>query len=284
LKPVPIGVAGELYIGGRTVTRGYFGRPELTAQRFIPHPFSNQKGARLYRTGDLARYLPDGDIEFLGRIDNQVKVRGFRIELEEIEVALSEHPSVESAAVVAMDYGNGDKRLVAYVVISKIDTVTTGELHDFIQTKLPDYMVPSLFITLDEIPRTPQGKVDRKALPVPDRARPELDERLVLPSTENEKMLADIWMSLLHLDQMGVHDNFFDLGGHSLLATQLVSQIRETFKVEMPLYTVFEKPTISKLAIAVEDLRNSGKTQTSFIKKLPREAHRVKRASLHLEN
>ena len=284
LKPVPIGVAGELYIGGRTVTRGYFGRPELTAQRFIPHPFSDQNGARLYRTGDLARYLPDGDIEFLGRIDNQVKVRGFRIELEEIEVALSEHPSVESAAVVAIDHGNGDKRLVAYVVTSKTVTVTASDLHEFIQQKLPDYMVPSLFIMLDEIPRTPQGKVDRKALPVPDRARPELDERLVLPSTENEKMLADIWMSLLHLDQMGVHDNFFDLGGHSLLATQLVSQIRETFQVEMPLYTVFEKPTISKLAIAVEDLRNTGKTQTSFIKKLPREAHRVKRASLHLEN
>jgi acyl carrier protein len=183
-----------------------------------------------------------------------------------------------------MDHGSHDKRLVAYVVTSKTDTVTTGELHDFIQNKLPDYMTPSLFIMLDEIPRTPQGKVDRKALPAPDRARPELDERLVLPSTESERMLADIWMSLLHLDQMGVHDNFFDLGGHSLLATQLVSQIRETFQVEMPLYTVFEKPTISKLAIAVEDLRNCGKTQTSFIKKLPREAHRVKRASLRLEN
>ena len=226
------------------MARGYLNRPELTKERFLDDPFSSRSGARLYKTGDLARYLPDGNIEFLGRGDQQVKIRGFRIELGEIEAALRQHPVVREAAVLAREDPPGgpsaslrrEKRLVAYVAAES----TAEELRRFLKDKLPEYMVPAHFVFLNSIPLTPNGKIDRKALPAPDRTRPELDKAFVAPRTPTEELLAEIWVQLLHLERVGVHDNFFDLGGHSLLATQAVSRIREVFQVEIPLRRLFE--------------------------------------------
>jgi amino acid adenylation domain-containing protein len=252
---VPVGVAGELYIGGRGVARGYLHRPELTAEKFIPNTFSDTPGARMYKTGDLARYLPDGNIEFLGRIDHQVKLRGFRIELGEIEAVLSEHPMVRETVVVAREDRPSEKRLVAYVVSRKEQTCTTSELRHFLKQKLPEHMVPSAFVLLDILPLTPNGKVDRKALPAPDQSRPEMEEGYVLPRTPVEELLTGIWAEVLKLEKIGIHNNFFDLGGHSLLATQVVSRIRESLQVELPLRVLFEKPTVIGLAEQIEETR-----------------------------
>ncbi|WP_017317669.1 non-ribosomal peptide synthetase [Mastigocladopsis repens] len=248
-QPVPIGVPGELYIGGKGLARGYLNRPELTAQKFIPNPFGNKLGTRLYRTGDLARYLPSGEIEFIGRIDHQVKIRGFRIELGEIEAILNQHAHVRQAVVVASE-DVGDKRLVAYVSLQQ--TVTVTELRSFLQEKLPEYMIPSAFVVLPAIPLTANGKVDRRALPAPDQLRPELENIFVVPHTPVEEMLAGIWVKLLGVEQVGIHDNFFELGGHSLLAIRFLSQLREVLEVELPLRSLFESPTIAELAQKIE--------------------------------
>jgi amino acid adenylation domain-containing protein len=255
LQPVPIGVPGQLHIGGEGLARSYLNRADLTAESFIPNSFSKEAGARLYRTGDLARYLPDGNVEFLGRIDHQVKLRGFRIELGEIEAVLSEHSKVYQSVVLAREDVSGDKRLVAYVVPSHGPAPTTPELQAFLKDKLPDYMVPSAFVFLDAMPLTPNGKLDRKALPAPDQSSPELGASYVAPRTPEEELVAEIWAEVLKLDKVGIHDNFFDLGGHSLLATQVVSRVRAAFQVELPLRTLFEKQSVDELAKAITEMQ-----------------------------
>ena len=257
LQPVPIGVPGELHIGGLVLARGYLGRPDLTAERFIPDPFSREPGAQLYKTGDLACYRPDGNIEFLGRIDHQVKVRGFRVELGEIEAVLGQHPAVQGTVVVAREDAPGDKRLVAYVVPDPDQVTGTSELRRFLQAKLPNYMVPSAFMMLEALPLTPSGKVNRRALPAPERGRPEMEGDLVAPSTPVEEMLAGIWAGILGLERVGVHDNFFELGGHSLLGTQVISRVRKAFQVELPLRKLFEMPTVAGLSERIEMARRS---------------------------
>jgi amino acid adenylation domain-containing protein len=248
LQPVPIGVPGELHIGGDNLARGYLNRPGLTAERFIPNPFSQEPGARLYKTGDLARYLSDGNLEFLGRIDHQVKVRGFRIELGEIEAVLRRHPAVDESIVMVREDRPGDKRLVAYVVARQEPAPSVGELRSLVKEKLPEYMVPAAFVFLEALPLTPNRKVDRKRLPKPDYARPVLEAAFVAPRTPTEEKLAEIWSQLLGVAQVGIYDNFFELGGHSLLATQLVSRVREAFEMELPLISLFEVPVIAELA------------------------------------
>jgi amino acid adenylation domain-containing protein len=257
-RPVPIGVAGELHIGGDALARGYWNRPELTAEKFITNPFTNEPGDRLYKTGDLARYRADGNIEFLGRIDQQVKVRGYRIELGEIEAALAQHESVRIAVVTVRQESPTDTRIIAYVVPDAASVPTASDLRAFLLQKLPDYMVPSAFVLLKELPLTPNGKVDRKALPSADQALRVEPQSVVAPRTPVEIALAKLWCDLLKTTNMGVHDNFFEVGGHSLLATQLVSRIRGEFNVELPLRNVFDRPTIESLALSI--LENQTRT------------------------
>jgi amino acid adenylation domain-containing protein len=256
LQPVPVGVAGELHVGGAGLARGYLNHSELTVERFIPNPFGNEPGSRLYKTGDLVRYLSDGNIEFLGRIDNQVKIRGFRIELGEIEVVLGQHPAVREALVVARQDSPGEKRLVGYIVTN--GAVEVGALRGFLKEKLPEYMIPSAFVFLDSLPLNSNGKVDRQKLPPPGPSRPELESSFVAPRTPTEELLAKMWAELLKLEKVGIHDNFFELGGHSLLATQVVARIRNEFQIELPLRTLFEKPTIERLTNAITELNLNG--------------------------
>ncbi len=248
MEPVPFGVAGELYIGGKNVSRGYLNSPQLTAERFVPDPFSRSAGARLYSTGDMSRYLADGQLEFLGRRDQQVKVRGFRIELAEIETALREHAAVREAAVAAHADKNSDTHLVAYVVLAKDQTPAAGELRAFLKEKLPEYMVPYLYLFLDELPRTRHGKVDRLALSRPEGTERELDVPFVAPRNAVEEVLCGIFAEVLSVERVGVNDNFFELGGHSLLATQLVSRVRKSFQPDLALRKIFEAPTVASLA------------------------------------
>jgi amino acid adenylation domain-containing protein len=249
----PVGVPGEICVGGSGVTRGYLNRAELTAERFIPHPFSDEAGARLYRSGDLGRYLEDGDIEYLGRLDDQVKVRGFRIELGEIESALAQHPAIRDCVVISRDDTSGENKLVAYLVgnVNGQPTPSTTDLRDFLHDKLPEHMIPAAFIELYALPLTPNGKIDRRALPVPDQARPQLGKTLVAPRTPVEKELAAIWQELLGVAEVGIYDDFFELGGHSLLLTQLASWIRRDFQVEVPLRVLFDTPTIIEMTKAI---------------------------------
>ncbi|MBA3712218.1 MAG: amino acid adenylation domain-containing protein [Pyrinomonadaceae bacterium] len=258
LNPLPVGVSGELYIGGEGVARGYLNRPELTAEHFVKHPFSTEAGARLYKTGDLARYLPDGNLEFLGRIDDQVKMRGFRIELGEIEATLNQSAAVRDAVVIVRGDVPGDKRLVAYVVAAQNEAeLTDSELRSFLKEKLPEYMVPSAYVVLDEIPLTPNGKVDRRGLPAPDEARPALEGMYVAPRTAVEAAVTEIWAEVLKVEQVGIHDNFFELGGHSLLATLVISRVRKSLQVELPLRSLFESPTAAALSERIEAARHS---------------------------
>ncbi|MDQ0418593.1 amino acid adenylation domain-containing protein [Croceifilum oryzae] len=243
---VPIGVVGELYIGGSGLARGYLNRPDLTNERFIPHPF--QEGKRVYRTGDLVRYLPDGNLEYLGRIDHQVKVRGFRIELGEIEATLQSHPSVREVLVMVREDQPGDQRLVAYVV----GEGKVQEWREYLKTRLPNYMVPAHFVELEVFPLTPNGKIDRKSLPVPDRK--ETKGVYVAPRTETEEAIVTIWNQVLGMEQIGIHDSFFELGGHSLLATQAVSNLKEFFGVELPLHDLFTYTTVQELAERMDQL------------------------------
>ncbi len=260
-RPTPVGVAGELLIGGAGVARGYLNRPSLTALKFVPHPFAESPGERLYRTGDLARYRADGTIEFLGRIDQQVKVRGFRVELGEVEAALAQHPSVREATVVAAGDGRdgeshgGYTRLVAYVVAEGGRPLPVTELRAALAERLPDYMVPSHFVTLDRLPLTTNGKIDRKALPAPEATT---RRERTAPRTETEAALHDIWCEVLGLDAVSVDESFFELGGHSLLATRVMSRVREGMGAEVPLRRLFEAVTIEKLALAVDEARSQG--------------------------
>jgi amino acid adenylation domain-containing protein len=251
LQPVPVGVPGELHIGGAGLARGYLNRPELTQEKFIPNPFKETQGSRLYKTGDLARYLPDGNIEYLGRIDNQVKIRGFRIELGEVEAVLTQHPVVRETVVIARENSAGDKQLVAYLVPHQEPAPTNSDLRHFLKAQLPDYMMPSAFVVLEALPLTPNGKVDRRALPQPE-LRPELEPTFVAPQTPTEELVASIWEKVLRVSQVGINDNFFELGGHSLLATQLLLQVNDACRVELPLSKLFEAPTVASLSNYIE--------------------------------
>lgn len=248
LQPVPVGHPGELFIGGHGVVRGYLNRPELTAERFIPNPFASGPDARLYRTGDRVRYRPGGDIEFLGRLDYQVKVRGHRIELGEIESLLDQHPAVRTSVVVAREDAPGDRRLVAYLIPQGDRTPQEGELRDHLRQRLPEFMMPAAFVSLDAFPLTPNGKVDRKSLPAPDRAAPAPTEVSAAPRDDLERRLVRIWEEVLDRRPVGVWDNFFDIGGHSLLAVSLFAQIEHVMGRELPLATLFQAPTVAQLA------------------------------------
>jgi natural product biosynthesis luciferase-like monooxygenase protein len=254
LQPVPVGVVGELFIGGDGVARGYLGRPEVDAQRFIPDRFSDRRGDRLYRTGDLARYRDDGNVEYVGRMDSQIKLRGHRIELGEIERVLGAHPVVRDTTVVLRDGGTEHERLVAYVVSRAGSTVSATELRRHLEDSLPRYMLPAAFVVLEALPLTPNGKVDRAALPAPERST-DPGVVYVAPRTPTEDVLATAWADVLGLDRVGVEDNFFDLGGHSLVATRVVSRIRSALGVEVPLRALFEAPTVAALARAVDAFR-----------------------------
>ena len=249
--PVPIGVPGELHIGGAGLARGYLNRPELTAEKFVPNPFSDVPGSRLYRTGDLARYLPDGNIEFLGRLDHQVKIRGYRIELEEIETVLRQHQDVQDAAVVAREDTPGNKRLVAYTVNSPTEAAAPDALRNYLKLKLPAYMVPADFVRLDALPLTANGKVDRSSLPSPTPTR-NLTSMFVGPRTRVEETILRIWKEILGIERIGVDDDFFELGGHSLVATQILSRLRDSLGVTVGLGTLFSAPTVARLSTEVE--------------------------------
>jgi amino acid adenylation domain-containing protein len=255
MRPVPVGVAGELYIGGDGLARGYFGRPELTAEKFVPHPSSLKSGARLYKTGDLARYLPNGEIEFLGRIDHQVKIRGFRIELGEIEAVLRQVGGVQDVVVAAREDHAGENSLVAYLVKEPAASLEIDGLRSRIKEKLPVYMTPAHFVFLNELPLTSNGKVDRRALPAPMITATESSS---VALNQMEEILAQIWADVLGLERIGRDDNFFDLGGHSLLATKLIHRIQETLGVTLPLRTVFEEPTVAAAARTIEHLMQTG--------------------------
>jgi len=256
LQPVPNGGVGELFIGGVGVARGYHNRPDLNATKFIPHPLCAQPGERLYRTGDLGRYMPDGAIEFLGRIDHQVKIRGFRVEMGEIEVVLAQHPALREAVVLAREDASGTKHLVAYLVPRRDRTTTDPtqiEIHQirtFLKERLPDYMVPAAFVILESLPLTPNGKLDRKALPMPDVFSPSLKAATaeVAPQDAIEQQLVEIWQSFLGVQPIGVTDNFFELGGNSILSVRLWAQVEATFSTTLPLVTLFQAPTIQQLA------------------------------------
>jgi len=247
LQPVPVGVIGEVFIGREGVARGYIGRPAATAESFIPDPFSTEPGARLYRTRDRARYLPDGRIEFIGRLDHQVKIRGFRIELGEIESALREHPAVKEA-VAAVKSADDEKYLAAYIVPEPKPAPPAAELRAFLKQRLPEYMVPSTFVSLDQLPLTATGKLDRAALPEPDRSHRERESAFTAPRNAVEETLVEIFAEVLGLEKAGIHDDFFDFGGHSLLATRVVARIRKAFNVELPLRHFFENPTVAEIA------------------------------------
>jgi amino acid adenylation domain-containing protein len=247
LNPVPIGVAGELHIGGAGMARGYINRPDLTAQKFITNPFSNRPNSQLYKTGDLVRYRADGNIEFLGRVDNQIKIRGFRVELEEIEHVLRQYAGVSDCVVVLREDHNNDHRLVAYVVVRGQSRSVVSELRNFLKAKLPSYMVPAAFEMIGALPVMTNGKIDRRALPEPQTSI-EMDESFTAPRTPIEELLAATWREVLKLEQIGIHDNFFDLGGHSLLAARVVSNVLTTLDVEFGMVDVFQAPTIASLA------------------------------------
>jgi amino acid adenylation domain-containing protein len=253
LNPVPIGIPGEIHVGGTSLARGYLNNVELTAEKFIPHPFDTEPGARLYKTGDFARRVADGNIEYLGRLDSQVKIRGFRVELGEIEATLGQHPAVWQNVVVLREYEDPlpGKSLVAYVVPRREQTADVAELRRFLKAKLPDYMVPSTFEFLGALPLTTNGKLDRKALPAPDQTRLESDRIFIAPRTANEEAVAEIWSSVLGVKKVGIQDNFFDLGGHSLLAIQIMLRLSDCFRTLLPLRVLFEKPNVEELALEI---------------------------------
>lgn len=252
MQQVPIGEPGEIYIGGAGLARGYRNRPDLTSERFVPNPFSSESNARFYQTGDLARYLPDGQIAFLGRVDEQIKIRGFRVEPAEIVTALDQHPAVKASIVLAREVGPGDKRLVAYFVSTAKAQPTHSELHNFLAARLPEYMVPATFVKLDSLALNPSGKVDRTALPEPNAGNVLRDGAFVEPQTSIEKRVTDILAALLHLEQVSAEDNFFLLGGHSLMGAQLIAKVRDAFNVELSLRSLFDAPTVTELSAKIE--------------------------------
>ena len=258
-QPVPVGVPGELYIGGVCLARHYLNKPTLTADRFIDNPFADTEcsSRKLYKTGDLARYLPDGNIEFLGRTDSQVKIRGYRIELGEVETAVLQHPDIQQTAVVAHTADAKHKQLVAYVVPQAGKNPPVEVLRQFLQQKLPTYMIPAVFIPLDRIPLTPSGKINRSALPRPDMTRPELAQTYVKPRTPQEQLLADVWATVLQVERVGIYDNFFDLGGHSLLATQVASRMEKATGISLSLRALFDTPTIAGISDTLNQMRRA---------------------------
>lgn len=277
LQPVPIGVAGELHLGGAGLARGYLNRLELTAEKFIPNPFAADGNDRLYKTGDLARYLPDGSLDYMGRLDFQVKIRGFRIELGEIETKLLQHPAVQEVVVMAREHGTGDLRLVAYLVVDTQQELDSHALNDHLKDGLPEYMVPSLYMILERLPLSPNGKVDRRALPEPDWSKRDLRAEYVAPETEEQVRIAKMWSELLSIEQIGIHDHFFELGGHSLLATQLVSRIRQEFQVDLPLRKLFETPTVAEICkVITSSKREPVAAAAPKLVARSREARRVK--------
>jgi acyl-coenzyme A synthetase/AMP-(fatty) acid ligase/aryl carrier-like protein len=269
MKLVPVGVPGELYLGGIGLARGYWGRGDLTAERFVPDGLSGRKGERLYRTGDLVRWLGDGNLEYLGRLDQQVKVRGFRIELGEIEAALQEHEGVRQAVVIAGEDESGDKRLVAYVVVEEKSGASSNgpngcngsgraglrsnEWREHLLGKLPEYMVPSVYVELERLPLNANGKIDRKSLPKPEPEQERTREaEYVGPRNETEETLCRLWQEILRQERVGIHDNFFKIGGHSLRAAQMAARMQQSFKVDIPLRQMFESPTIAQLAAVID--------------------------------
>ena len=252
-RPVALGATGEIYVGGDGLARGYHQRPELTAEKFISNPLTGLTGDRLFRTGDLARYLPSGEIEFLGRTDDQVKIRGYRIELGEIEVVLARHPGIGTALVMAREDGTTEKRLVAYVK-THVPAPTVSELRDHLKRYLPDYMVPGAFVMLHDFPLTPNGKIDRAALPAPECGTGVLDPADADALSEVEAAVAPIVATLLGVDRVAAEANFFDLGGHSLLATRLIARVRDEFGIDLPLLSVFNSPTIADLCAEIEQI------------------------------
>jgi len=245
-EPAPVGVPGELHVGGVGVARGYLGRPELTAEKFVPDAFGGEPGARLYRTGDRVRWLPTGELEFLGRSDGQVKLRGFRIETGEVESVLCAHPGVRDAVAIVREDEPGERRLVAYLVPAEGEEVPpAAELRTHLRAHLPEHMVPAAFVPLEAMPLTPNGKLDRRALPVPEGGS---EREYVAPRDTAEGQVAEIFAEVLGVERVGVHDDFFDLGGHSLLATRVMARIRNTFGVEAQLRLLFEMPTVAQLA------------------------------------
>ncbi len=270
--PVPAGVPGELFLGGGLLSRGYLDRPDATAEAFVPDPFARVAGARLYRTGDRARWLEDGTLEFLGRLDHQVKIRGYRVEPGEVEAALSGHPGVAEAAVVAREDGVGELRLVGYVVLRAGSAAGPVELRRWLKERLPDHMVPPVLVEVESLPRTPSGKLDRRALPELEAVRPAGSGSRLAPRSPVEEVLAGIWGQVLGLERVGVEDDFFALGGHSLLATQVVSRVREGLGVELPLRAAFERPALGELAAAVEEaLRTQAGLEAAPIVRVERE-------------
>lgn len=268
---LPLGVTGELYIGGASVARGYLYRDELTAERFMVDPFSNRAGGRMYRTGDVVRWNHDGNLDFLGRVDNQVKLRGFRIELGEIEQVLCEQPMVASAAVVAVERVPGELRLVAYVKPQAAVLFSSVELRRFLSERVPDYMIPALFVPLDTLPMTTSGKLDRKALPAPDWDQLAGQQEYLEPRTDQERQLAGIWAELLNVPRVGLSDNFFELGGNSLLAIRLTSRVKREFEVNFPLTLLFAAPTLSEFATRVSAFRLNTRTEQEAIPRVPRD-------------
>jgi aspartate racemase len=266
LNPVPVGVPGELYIGGHGLAKGYLNRPELNSEKFIPDPFQQRAQGRMYRTGDIVRYRVDGNIDFLGRRDQQVKIRGFRVELEEIEAVLLTHPAIANTAVVVQEEETRGKRLVGYFVRSAGTTVTEKEILEFLRIRLPDFMIPSVLKELPSIPLTPNGKVDRRALPKPE-AGPGLGRRKVTPPrTPVEEVVANIWTEVLKVPQVGVEENFFELGGHSLLATQAISRIGKALHINLPLRLMFEFPTVGTLALAIVERLSANRDETEVLR------------------
>ena len=266
---LPIGVAGELCIGGDGLARGYLHRPDLTAEKFIPHPFSNKPTARLYKTGDLACYLPNGNIKYLGRIDRQVKIRGFRIELGEIEVAIAQHLAVRETVVIVTEESTNSKHLVAYVVPQNEEVITISELRQFLKSKLPNYMVPTALVSLEELPLTPNGKVDRKALPAPDRAESQLERKSIAPRNSIERNLVEIWIEVLDLNTVGIFDNFFELGGDSILAILAITKANQDKNLQLTVKQLFQHQTVADLAtVAVPKKREKPKPKISSKDKL----------------
>ncbi|HEY9881712.1 MAG TPA: amino acid adenylation domain-containing protein, partial [Leptolyngbyaceae cyanobacterium] len=288
LKPVPAGVIGEIYLGGDGLAKGYLNRPELTAERFIPAPFERTGEAGgskeiplLYKTGDRALYRTDGNLEFLGRTDNQIKLRGFRVELGEIEVAIAQHPAVQTAVVLVREL-DSNNQLIAYVVPKTSAVITEPDLRSFLKTKLPVYMLPAAFVMLDTLPLTANGKVNQKALPMPNLIPARGPSPTIAPTTSVETALVELWIQLLGRSQVGIYDNFFDLGGHSLLATQLVSRIRDCLQIELPLRAVFETPTIAELAQTIESLKWKVQVQFSGLENRWQESNPQRREEVEL--
>src|SRR5262249_19298997 len=265
LELVPEGGIGEIYLGGDGLSYGYLNRSELTALKFVPNPFSDRDGDRLYRTGDLGKILPEGVFEFVGRIDRQVKVGGFRVELDEIESVLKQFPGVDDAAAVVRELSPGEKRIVAYITTSKNVPLRQVELRSFLKQKLPKYFLPAAIVYLENFPLSPNGKIDLKALPAPSFLRPDLETEYLAPRNEIETLIADIWKDLLGIDEIGVNDNFFELGAHSLQATQAVNRICRLLPVEISLRDFLDSPTIAGLEVIIEAAKNASITSPTLM-------------------